>query len=196
MMARTGLAHTVVTEDADLLLYNIPRVVYKLRIADAAVIPGTANAVRIPKLYGVIVPPADVFTRSTKYNFDGWDIEILRYFAIVNGCDYVKKLRGIGMGTLHAAVSEACRAWGREGRPVAAGVVFTDLLQHIQRVRKGKRGKEKPVKSTENKQGGDERAGRVEIGRKGGEAVEEEVEWWDLEYEHGTYENGAEVMRL
>uniref|UniRef100_A0A7S1KUX0 Exonuclease 1 n=1 Tax=Percolomonas cosmopolitus TaxID=63605 RepID=A0A7S1KUX0_9EUKA len=87
-LARTGYVDGVITEDSDMIPYGVPLVLYKLKSN------GSAEEFHRSRLM-----------QASKLNFHRFDQDKIITMCVLNGCDYLDSLPGIGIVTAHRFVS-------------------------------------------------------------------------------------------
>lgn len=85
----TNRAHVVITEDSDLLIFGVKRVLFKMDKA------GNGTEVDLTKLNEV-----------EELNFKYFTDDMLLTCCIVSGCDYLESIKGIGFKKAHKLVFE------------------------------------------------------------------------------------------
>lgn len=85
----TGRAHVVITEDSDLLIFGVKRVLFKMDKQ------GNGIEVDLSKLSEV-----------EELNFKNFTGDMLLTTCIVSGCDYIDSIKGIGFKKAHKLVLE------------------------------------------------------------------------------------------
>ena len=83
-MARTGLAHAVISEDSDLLVFGCERVLFKM--------DDSGN--------GLLINLSEV-GNVKGHNMLGFSEDSFRHMCILSGCDYLDSIPGIGLVTAH-----------------------------------------------------------------------------------------------
>ena len=84
-----GRAQVVITEDSDLLIFGVKRVLFKMDKS------GNGTEVDLTRLSDV-----------TELNFKSFTDEMLLTCCIVSGCDYLDSIKGIGFKKAHKLVFE------------------------------------------------------------------------------------------
>lgn len=110
-MARTGQVSAVITEDSDLLVYQCPRVLYKMdRYGEGAqIMYKNIRQVRKPMDLSQLSPTA------------------FRYMCILSGCDYAASIYSMGLKRAykyvlaHETPESIVRAAGRDGMVIPPG---------------------------------------------------------------------------
>ncbi len=88
-MYKTGRAQVVITEDSDLLIFGVKRVLFKMDKQ------GNGIEVDLSRLNEV-----------EELNFKGFTDDMLLTCCIVSGCDYLESIKGIGFKKAHKLVLE------------------------------------------------------------------------------------------
>lgn len=88
-MYLTGRAQVVITEDSDLLIFGVSRVLFKMDKQ------GHGTEVDLSRLAEV-----------TELNFRNFTGDMLLTCCIVSGCDYLDSIKGVGFKKAHKLVSE------------------------------------------------------------------------------------------
>ncbi|PFH50602.1 hypothetical protein AMATHDRAFT_144731 [Amanita thiersii Skay4041] len=86
-LERAGLAHAILTEDSDLLVYGCKTVLFKLDPVAATVVSVSRKDF------------ASVTHSSSDISLVGWTDVQFRAMAILSGCDYLANIPGIGLKT-------------------------------------------------------------------------------------------------
>ncbi|KAI6659969.1 Exonuclease 1 [Oopsacas minuta] len=102
-MVKNGLAHAVISEDSDLLVFGCDRVLFKM--------DDTGN--------GVLVNLNEV-GNIKGHNMLGFTQDSFRYMCILSGCDYLDSIPGIGLVTAHKLL----RKYGFDAEKVIRAVKF------------------------------------------------------------------------
>jgi exonuclease-1 len=85
----TKRVHAVITEDSDLLIFGVKRVLFKMDKA------GNGTEVDLERL-----------TEVEELNFKHFTDDMLLVCCIVSGCDYLDSIKGIGFKKAHKLVME------------------------------------------------------------------------------------------
>jgi exonuclease-1 len=88
-MFKTGRAQVVITEDSDLLIFGVKRVMFKMDKQ------GNGTEVDLSRLSEV-----------EELNFSTFTEDMLLTCCIVSGCDYIDSIKGIGFKKAHKLVME------------------------------------------------------------------------------------------
>lgn len=87
---RIGRAHVVITEDSDLLIFGVTRVMFKMDKS------GNGIEVDLSRLSEV-----------EEANFKSFTLDMLLTTCILSGCDYLDSIKGIGFKKAHRLVFDA-----------------------------------------------------------------------------------------
>jgi len=86
---KTGRAHAVITEDSDLLIFGVTRVMFKMDKSGIGIEIDLDNLEKVEEL-----------------NFRTFTPDMLLLACIISGCDYIDRISGIGFKKAHKLVYE------------------------------------------------------------------------------------------
>ncbi|KNC47306.1 exodeoxyribonuclease 1 [Thecamonas trahens ATCC 50062] len=89
-LARNGVVDAVITEDSDLLVYGVERVIFKMDRLGAGVEINAAN-----------------LSASSSLDLHGWSHHQFMHMCILAGCDYLPSPTNVGLKTANRLVSQS-----------------------------------------------------------------------------------------
>jgi exonuclease-1 len=119
-LALHGKVSAVIAEDSDLLVYGIPRVLFKLDKQ------GQGELVQLARLRESSSTPSTSSTAlslsASSLDLSRFSMQMWRHMCILAGCDYASSLPGVGIKTAHRYVlryrtwERVVQVWRAEGR--------------------------------------------------------------------------------
>ena len=105
-----GHCAAAITEDSDLLAYQCPAVLYKIKSDGHARLYSWADVRTISGVGGrrKLQPPQLLFDGAAGWpdEWEAWEASLFTDMCILSGCDYLPSIPGVGLKTAHATLRQ------------------------------------------------------------------------------------------